>query len=657
MMVTKMLLSVNNLTKSFGDTPVLKEVSLTLARGEKAAIIGRNGAGKTTLFRILTGEMAADGGDVAFPREHKLGYMSQASALTEGNTIHAEMLSVFAPIIELEERLRRTEAEMARSQGDELTALMSKYSKLSQQFEAARGFEYKSRVRGVMRGLALGDETSVQPISTYSGGEKTRISLAKLLLTEPDLLLLDEPTNHLDISATQWLEDFLRAYPHAVMLISHDRYFIDRVCTKVIDIEHGAAKTYNGNYSFAAAKKAKDREIETHHYESQQREIKRQEEVIRKLKSFNREKSVKRAESREKLLAKVERLEKPANLPDSMRMRLNPRRASGIDVLFVRDLRKSFGGDPLFTGISFDIRRGEKVALIGANGIGKTTLARIVHGDIPRDGGSIMLGHGVTVGWYDQEHRNLDPAKTLYDEIYDSFPYLTVTQVRSALGAFMFRGDEVFKRVGELSGGEKGRVSLAKLMLGEANFIIMDEPTNHLDIYSKEVLEQTLRDYTGTVLYISHDRYFINNTADKIVALSPVSAAAYLGNYDYYLSKLAESAPEVESAATQDARGHISSLPAPSSAKTAESPDAKARNRSSDKRVRQLKAELSRVEREIESAEAQIAQYDEALASEEVYTDHVKADEVFTSKSRAEEKLSELYAKWESLQEEAWANA
>jgi len=654
-----MLLSVSSLSKSFGETLVLKDISLTLARGEKAAITGRNGAGKTTLFRILTGEMAPDGGDIAFTREHKLGYMTQSGTLSETNTIYTEILSVFAPVIELEERMRRAEADMANKQGDDLTALMTGYAKMSQQFEALRGFEYKSRVRGVMRGLALGDEASTQPVSSYSGGEKTRISLAKLLLTEPDLLLLDEPTNHLDISATQWLEDFLRTYPHSVLLISHDRYFIDRVCTKVIDIEHGTAKTYGGNYSFAATQKAKEREIDRHHYDSQQRDIKRQEEVIRKLKSFNREKSVKRAESREKLLAKVERIERPDTPPESMRMRLNPRRTSGIDVLQVRDLRKSFDGSLLFSGISFDVRRGEKVALIGANGIGKTTLARIVHGDIPYDTGSLILGHGVTIGWYDQEHRNLDLSKTLYDELSDAFPHLTVTQIRSTLGAFMFKGDDVFKLVAELSGGEKGRVSLAKLMLGEANFIVMDEPTNHLDVTSKEVLEQTLRDYSGTVLYISHDRYFINNTADKVVALAPSSAATYLGNYDYYMQKLAEDAPSCAHTPELHTRRHISGVPTPSTAKASasDSSDTRARNRENNKRARKLKADLSHVERKIEEAEARIAKYDEELANPEVYTDHLRADEIFTGKSHEEEQLSGLYALWEQLQEEAWANA
>ncbi|MCL2616741.1 MAG: ABC-F family ATP-binding cassette domain-containing protein [Defluviitaleaceae bacterium] len=648
-----MLLTVSKLTKSFGETSVLKDVSLMLNRGEKAAIIGRNGAGKTTLFRILTGEMARDGGDVAFPKEYRLGYLSQSSSLNEGNTIYTEILSVFADVIALEERLRSMEADMAGLQGGELSAFMSKYAKYSEQFENQRGFEYKSRVRGVMRGLALGDETSTQPISTYSGGEKTRISLAKLLLQEPDLLMLDEPTNHLDIGATQWLEDFLRVYPHAVMLISHDRYFIDRVCTKVIDIEHGTAKTYNGNYTFAANKKVHDREIELHHYESQQREIKRQEEVIRKLKSFNREKSVKRAESREKMLAKIARLDKPLSDPGTMRMRLNPRRQSGNDVLAVRELCKSFSGTRLFSGVGFDIKKGEKVALIGANGVGKTTLARIIHGDVPYDTGSLLVGHGVTIGWYDQEHRNLSPTKTLYDEIYDAFPYLTVTQVRNALGSFMFRGDDVFKQVGELSGGEKGRLSLAKLMLGEANFIIMDEPTNHLDVASKEALEQTLRDYAGTVLYVSHDRYFINNTADKVVVLSPTSATTYLGNYDYYQEKLAESDLLAEAVP----KGHTSDISALQRKDTSAQDAQRERNRANDKRARQLKAELTRLEREIETTEAAIAQHDENLAKEEIYTDHIKADEVFTAKCAAEEKLSKLYEQWETQQEEIWANA
>ena len=645
-----MLLTISKLAKNFGETSVLRDVSFSLGRGEKAAIIGRNGAGKTTLFRMLTGQMSPDSGDVAFPKEYRLGYLAQASSLDENNTIYTEILSVFANVIALEEKLRLAEVEMANKLGSELSGLMAKYSKLSEQFEGLRGFEYKSRVRGVMRGLALGDETSTQPISSYSGGEKTRISLAKLLLQEPDLLLLDEPTNHLDIDAVQWLEDFLRAYPHAVMLISHDRYFIDRVCTKVIDIEHGVSKTYQGNYSFAAAKKAHDREIEIHHYESQQREIKRQEEVIRKLKSFNREKSVKRAESREKILAKVERLEKPPSELESMRMRLNPRRPSGNDVLSVRELAKSFDGKLLYSGISFDVKKGENVALIGTNGIGKTTLARIIHGDMPYDTGSLIIGHGVTVGWYDQEHRNLSPDKTLYDEISDSFPYLTITQVRNALGGFMFRGDDVFKQVGELSGGEKGRLSLAKLMLGEANFIIMDEPTNHLDVTSKEALEQTLRDYTGTVLYISHDRYFINNTADKVISLAPTAAATYLGNYDYYLQKLAEAALEVD----LGTKRHSTDITALQRKEPVD--NHRERNRANDKRVRQIKAELARVEREIEATEAQIAKYDEDLAREDVYTDHIKADEVFTNKSQAEEKLSRLYEQWEVLQEETWAN-
>ena len=443
----------------------------------------------------------------------------------------------------------------------------------------------------------------------------------------------------------------MRSYPNAVMLISHDRYFIDKVCTKVVDIEHGISKTYNGNYSFAMVKKAHDYEIDMHHYESQQKEIKRQEEVIRKLKSFNREKSVKRAESREKMLAKVERIEKPASAPDAMRMRLNPRRASGQDVLSVRDVCKSFDGEQLFSGISFEAKKGEKIAIIGANGIGKTTLLRIIHGGMPYDSGSIVLGQGVTIGWYDQEHRNLSGSKTLYDEIYDAFPNLTVTQVRNTLGAFMFKGDDVFKQISDLSGGEKGRLSLAKLMLGEANLIIMDEPTNHLDVYSKEVLEQTLRDYTGTIIYVSHDRYFINNTADKIIDLSPTAATTYLGNYDYYLQKLAENTAEAE-ADTKRHTANIASLQKKSDA-VSNNASQQERSRASDKRARQLKAELARVEREIEAAEMIIADYDKALASEEVYTDHVKAAEVFADKSKTEEKLATLYELWEQLQEEA----
>ncbi len=632
-----MLLSCNNINKSFGIDVVLENISFNIDEKEKVAIVGVNGAGKTTLFKIITEQMSQDSGEIIFPKEYKIGYLSQDLQLNENNTIYAEMLNVFEHIIKLEEKIRDVENEMSFLSGEDLELCMQKYSRLTQEFDESNGYEYKSRIRGVIKGLGFADEESEQIIKTLSGGQKTRVSLAKLLLSQPDLLLLDEPTNHLDIESIQWLEDFLKAYTKGIIIISHDRYFLDKIVTKVVEIENGKAYTYNGNYSFFAHQKEVDREISLKHYINQQKEIKRQEEVIRQLKSYNREKSIKRAESREKQLEKLVRVERPENLPDNIRISLSPKRESGNDVLFVRDISKSFDEQMIFKNITFDIKKGEKTALIGANGIGKSTILKIILDRLEADTGEIKLGTNVIIGYYDQEHEDIDYSKTIFEEISDSYPKLTTLEIRNALAAFIFTGDDVFKPISALSGGERGRVALAKIMLSNSNFLILDEPTNHLDIFSKEILEEAIRKYSGTVLYISHDRYFINNTAQKIIELTYDKASVFLGNYDYYLEKKAELDFEAEELIKQT--------------KSNTEKDKWIKKKESVSDERKIKNQLKRTEISIEETEAQLKDLEKQLELEDVYTDPEKANSIYEKKVELENSLYELYERWETLTE------
>ena len=535
-----MILSCQGISKSFGEKVILEDASFHIEEREKAALIGNNGAGKTTLLRIIMNELHADSGQVVLMKDRQIGYLAQYQDVQGHRTVYEELLSTKQYIIDMEERMRSMELEMKHASGEELDRLMNSYTRLTHEFELENGYAYKSELMGVLNGLGFAEEDFNKQVATLSGGQKTRVALGKLLISKPDILLLDEPTNHLDMESIAWLETYLLNYPGAVFIVSHDRYFLDKVVTKVIEIEAGHVRMYSGNYSAYAEKKAQLRDAQYKAYLNQQRDIKHQEAVIVKLKSFNREKSIKRAESREKMLNKIQRIEKPLEVRSQMRLSLEPRVVSGNDVLTVEELAKSFPQQKLFSNISFQVKRGERVALIGNNGTGKTTMLKILNGLLDADAGSFSLGAKVQIGYYDQEHHVLHAEKTIFQEISDTYPTLTETEIRNMLAAFLFTGDDVFKEISALSGGERGRVSLAKLMLSEANFLILDEPTNHLDIASKEILEEALNSYTGTVLYVSHDRYFINQTATRILDLTNQSVVNYIGDYDYYLEKKEE---------------------------------------------------------------------------------------------------------------------
>lgn len=532
-----MILSCSHVSKSFGTDVVLNDISFHIEENEKAAIVGINGAGKSTLLKIIVGELPSDQGFVTLARGKTMGYLAQHQDLASHQTIYGELLEVKRAVLDMEERIRSLEIEMQSAQGQKLDQMFETYTRLTHQFELENGYGCQSEIIGVLKGLGFSEEDFNREISTLSGGQKTRVSLGKLLLSRPDIILLDEPTNHLDMKSIAWLENYLLNYKGAVIIVAHDRYFLDKVATKIIELDQGQGMVFLGNYTSYSQKKAQVREAKMKAYLNQQQEIRHQEEVIANLKSFNREKSIKRAESREKMLSKIEVLEKPAEVNDEMALCLKPDILSGNDVITIRNLSKSFGDNHLFSHIDIDIKRGERVSVIGDNGTGKTTLLKIINQMLPADSGQITLGARVHIGYYDQDHQVLHMEKTLFDELQDTYPDLTNTRVRNVLAAFLFTGDDVFKRIGDLSGGERGRVSLAKLMLSNANFLILDEPTNHLDITSKEILEQALNQYTGTVLYVSHDRYFINRTATRILELTGETFINYIGNYDYYLEK------------------------------------------------------------------------------------------------------------------------
>ena len=556
-----MILSCQSICKSFGEKVILQDASFHIEEREKAALIGNNGAGKTTLLRIIMEEISADSGQVVIAKDKKIGYLAQYQDIHGHHTIYEELMTTKQYILDMEDKIRSLEQEMKYVAGDKLESLMNSYTRLTHQFELENGYAYKSEIVGVLKGLGFEEEDYGKQIENLSGGQKTRVALGKLLISKPDILLLDEPTNHLDMESIAWLETYLLNYPGAVFIVSHDRYFLDKVVTKIVEIEAAQMRMYEGNYSAYALKKAQLRDAQYKAYLNQQREIKHQEAVITKLRSFNREKSIKRAESRVKMLDKIQRIEKPIEIDNQMRISLEPRFISGNDVLTVEGLSKAFPGQTLFTDINFEIKRGERVALIGNNGTGKTTILKILNGIVAADAGRFALGSKVQIGYYDQEHHVLHMEKTIFQEISDTYPTLTETEIRNMLAAFLFTGDDVFKPISSLSGGERGRVSLAKLMLSEANFLILDEPTNHLDIASKEILEEALNSYTGTVLYVSHDRYFINQTATRIMDLTNQAIVNYIGDYDYYLEKKDEMtriyAPAQETAA-QEVKENVS---------------------------------------------------------------------------------------------------
>lgn len=637
-----MILSCQGISKSFGEKVILEDASFHIEEREKAALIGNNGAGKTTLLRIIMEEIHADAGQVVLAKDKRIGYLAQYQDVQGHLSVYEELLSTKQYIIDMEERLRAMEVQMKNASGEELDRLMNSYTRLTHEFELENGYAYKSELMGVLNGLGFTEEDFTKQVATLSGGQKTRVALGKLLISKPDILLLDEPTNHLDMESIAWLETYLLNYPGAVFIVSHDRYFLDKVVTKVIEIDAGQVRMYAGNYSAYAEKKAQLRDAQYKAYLNQQREIKHQEAVIVKLKSFNREKSIKRAESREKMLNKIQRIDKPIEVQSQMHLSLEPRVVSGNDVLTVEDLAKSFPQQKLFSNISFQIKRGERVALIGNNGTGKTTMLKILNGLLDADAGSFSLGAKVQIGYYDQEHHVLHAEKTIFEEISDTYPTLTETQIRNMLAAFLFTGDDVFKVISSLSGGERGRVSLAKLMLSEANFLILDEPTNHLDIASKEILEEALNSYTGTVLYVSHDRYFINQTATRILDLTNQSVVNYIGDYDYYLEKkeeLTEKYAPTAQEATEEAKEETSS----------EGKLTWQQQKEEQARKRKQENELKKVEKRIEELETRDKEIDDTLVLPDVCTNVGRCAELSREKDKIQAELEELYEKWEEL--------
>ena len=643
-----MILACHHISKAFGTDVILDDISFHIEEYEKAAIIGINGAGKSTLLKIIMNELAPDSGEVILAKGKTIGYLAQHHSRDSKRTIYEELLDVKKEVILLEERMAETEHAMKDAKGEELDQLLKSYARMRQSFEDQNGYAYRSEVVGVLKGLGFAEEDFNKEVHLLSGGQKTRVALGRLLLAKPDILLLDEPTNHLDMNSTAWLETFLMNYKGAVIIVAHDRYFLDKVVTKIIEIDHHQGLVFKGNYTDYAAKKAQLRDMQRKAWLNQQQEIAHQEAVITKLRSFNREKSIKRAESREKMLDKMERVDKPLEESDGMRIMLEPDTLSGNDVLFVENLTKSYDGEYLFQNVSMDIKRGERVALIGDNGTGKTTILKIINQLVPADRCDLRLGAKVHIGYYDQEHQVLHDDKSIFDEISDAYPNLNNTRIRNVLAAFLFTGDDVFKLIKELSGGERGRVSLAKLMLSHANFLILDEPTNHLDIQSREILEEALQNYTGTVLYVSHDRYFINQTATRILNLTEGGLNSYPGNYDDYIEK--KDSPSINSSGGFE--------PAASSERVQQNPETPPKTVGKDDYLRQKEEQakerkrqnqIKKVEKRIDEIETRLAELDELMADPSVATDVKRLMEINAEHEDLDTELLELMEEWENL--------
>lgn len=644
-----MLLACQNISKAFGTKEVLKDINFHVNEKEKIAIVGINGSGKTTLLKIIMGEESADSGQVVIAKDTTIGYLSQHQDISFDNTIYGEMLATKQYILDLEANIRRLEQDMKHAEGEELEKILETYNRLSSKYDRDNGYSYESEITGVLKGLGFGPEDYDRHINTLSGGQKMRIALGRLLLTRPDIIILDEPTNHLDMESISWLEGFLSAYQGSVIIVSHDRYFLDKIVTKIVELDNGHSQVYNGNYTYFAQKRAEIRENMMKAYLNQQQEIKHQEEVITKLKQFNREKSIKRAESREKMLSRIERLDKPTEVASEMRITLEPNVLSGEDVLTIEGLSKSFGDNNLFSGIDMDIKRGEHVALIGGNGTGKTTILKMINRLVSKDAGAIILGSRVKIGYYDQEHQVLTMSNTIFDEISDAYPDLSNTRIRNVLAAFLFTGEDVFKRIQDLSGGERGRVSLAKLMLSSANFLILDEPTNHLDITSKEILENAIRNYTGTVLYVSHDRYFINQTATRIIELRDKQLTSYIGNYDYYETHRTYSTDLVSPFTPISG---VSDAPAQTAPAVSQAKLSWQESKAEAARQRKKANDLKKLEASIEELENRIAEIDEQFLLPENATNVGLLNDLTKQRNEADTELNELYTKWEELSEE-----
>lgn len=643
-----MIFSCSHLGKSFSGETLFSGGTFRIEDKEKAAIVGINGAGKSTLLKMIVGELPADEGEIVFTSGKTIGYLAQHQDLSFNRTIYEEVRTAKEPLIRMEQEIRQLEQDMKGASGEKLQAMMDSYTRLNHEFELQDGYSYESEIVGVLKGMGFTEDEFGKHCQELSGGQKTRVALGKLLLTRPDCILLDEPTNHLDISSIVWLEGYLRSYPGAVVIVAHDRYFLDRIVEKVIEVEAGKVSVYTGNYSAYAEKKKQLRDAAIKLYLKQQQEIKHQEAVIQKLKSFNREKSIRRAESREKMLAKIDRVEKPQDLNDSMIFTLEPNVTSGKDVLTLEDISKSFGKQKLFEHVNIEIKRGERVAVIGSNGTGKTTLLKIINGLTDADTGSCTLGAKVTIGYYDQEQQLLTETKTLFEEISDAYPDLDNTTIRNTLAAFLFTGDDVFKLVSALSGGERGRLSLAKLILSPCNFLILDEPTNHLDMTSREILEQALSSYTGTVLYVSHDRYFVNKTATRILELTDGMFVNYIGNYDYYLEKREELTAAARRAAVPVSAKKNTPAEAGSASISSGAADWKARKEEQARR-RKLENDIRKAEDTISRLEERQAEIDELLSLKEVYTDMSRLLKLNQEKEQIQEELLTWMEEWERL--------
>ena len=629
------VLSAQSIAKSFGALAVLKDVSLTLNQGERMGLVGVNGCGKTTLMRIIAGLETQDSGDISLARGVRVGYLAQQDMATGGSSVWAELEQVYEPVFEMEKRLRALELDMEQAHEDaaRFAQLSAEYDRLMQRFEESDGYSWRSMVSGVLNGLGFKPPQYEQSVDSLSGGEKTRLCLARLLLQKPDLLLLDEPTNHLDMETLTWLEAYLSAYRGSVLVISHDRYFLDHVCTCMVEILMGQSEQYRGNYTRYIAQRQERFETRLRAYELQQKEIERQQAIIARYRMYNREKSIRAAESREKALERMEKLDKPVD-ERAIHFRFEARRRTGEDVLTIREVSKTFGEKHLFGPLDLHVRAGDRIALIGPNGVGKSTLIKLITGDVPADSGTIRYGANVDVGYYDQHQSTLHPDKTVLDEVWDRFPQMEQSDVRGALGMFLFTGDDVFKPIKTLSGGEKGRVALTALMLRKDNLLLLDEPTNHLDMDSREVLEDALSGFAGTIITVSHDRYFINRVADRVIEMRPDGVTEYMGNYDDYLEKKNRPVPqEVTAGKTKT-----------------ELEKEKRREKQSKQALRQLKVRAQEAEKAVGAKEEEIAALEEQMADPSLYADAQRAAAVQRDYQRAREELSALYEAWEQAE-------